>query len=96
MNKMSNKEQTDDCCNSSSEGSGCCHIEGVVHIDSRGQIVLPKALREKMGLNEGDKLVVISMNDRGKIASISLMKTNPIDGMIKLSLKPVMKEIIED
>ncbi len=93
---MSDKKQTEDCCSSSSEGSGCCHIEGVVNIDSRGQIVLPKNLREKMDLKEGDKLVVISMNDRGKIASISLMKTNPIDGMIKLSLKPIMKELIED
>ena len=93
---MSDKEQSADCCSSSSEGLGCCHVEGVVHLDSRGQIVLPKNLREKMNLKEGDKLVVISMNDKGKIASISLMKSNRFDGMVKLSLRPIMKEIVED
>ncbi|OLS32714.1 MAG: hypothetical protein HeimAB125_06060 [Candidatus Heimdallarchaeota archaeon AB_125] len=93
---MSDKEKNEDCCPSSSEGLGCCHVEGVVQLDSRGQIVLPKNLREKMNLNEGDKLVVISMNDKGKIASISLMKSDRFDGMVKLSLKPIMKEIIAD
>ena len=83
---MSEKKQEESCCN----------VEGVVNLDSRGQIVIPKTLREKMNLKEGDKLVVISMNDKGKIASISLMKSDRFDGMVKLSLRPIMKEIIED
>ena len=89
---MSDEEKNENCCNSSSEGLGCCHIEGVVHLDSRGQIVLPKKLREKMNLKEGDELAVISMNEKGKIASISLMKTNRINRIIM----PIMKEIMED
>ncbi|MCE7738656.1 MAG: AbrB/MazE/SpoVT family DNA-binding domain-containing protein [Candidatus Heimdallarchaeota archaeon] len=93
---MSDKEQSENCRSSSSEGSGCCHVEGVVQLDGRGQIVLPKNLREKMNLKEGDKLVVISMNEKGKIASISLMKSSRFDGMVKLSLRPIMKEIMQD
>ncbi|MDH5460211.1 MAG: AbrB/MazE/SpoVT family DNA-binding domain-containing protein, partial [Candidatus Bathyarchaeota archaeon] len=37
--------------------SGCCKLEALVRVDERGQIVLPKDLREKAGIKAGDKLV---------------------------------------
>jgi len=49
-----------------------------------------------MGLKEKDKLIVIGMRDKGKIASISLIKANKMDDMIKIMLKPVMKEILDE
>jgi AbrB family looped-hinge helix DNA binding protein len=93
MNKDSKDEK---CCQSSYEKLGCCHVEGVAQIDKKGQIVLPKSLRDEMGLKEKDKLIVIGMRDKGEIVSISLIKANTMDNMIKIMLKPVMKEILEE
>jgi DNA-binding transcriptional regulator/RsmH inhibitor MraZ len=30
--------------------SGCCRVEALVSVDERGQVVLPKELREKAGI----------------------------------------------
>ncbi len=96
MSKKVKIEQREDCCPSSEEGSSCCHVEGVVTVDSKGQIVLPKSLRENMGLKEKDKLIVVGMKDKGKITSISLFKSEAMDDMVKIMLKPVMETILEE
>ena len=90
-----NKEEKQECCPSSEEGLSCCHVEGVVTVDAKGQIVLPKSLRESMKIKEKDKLIVVGMRDKGEITSISLFKTNEMDNMVKNMLKPIMKEILE-
>ncbi|MCS7119857.1 MAG: HgcAB-associated protein [Candidatus Bathyarchaeota archaeon] len=38
----------------------CCGIDAVVTLDSKGQIVLPKDVREKIKLRPNDKLAIIS------------------------------------
>ena len=35
-------------------------IEAIVKISSKGQIVIPKCVREKLGLQTGEKLLVVS------------------------------------
>jgi AbrB family looped-hinge helix DNA binding protein len=40
---------------------GCCGVEAVVSVDSRGQVVLPKDLRAAAGIKAGDKLAVVTM-----------------------------------
>lgn len=35
-------------------------IEDIVKISSKGQIVIPKCVREKLGLQTGEKLLVVS------------------------------------
>jgi len=42
--------------------STCCSIEAVVSVDERGQIVLPKELRDKFGVRAGDKFVIASLH----------------------------------
>ena len=39
------------------------NIWGSVAINERGQIVIPKAAREKFGLSGGQRLIVLSDND---------------------------------
>ena len=36
-------------------------VEALVPIDARGQIVLPKDVREKAGINAGDKVAVMAL-----------------------------------
>ncbi len=49
------------------DNTGCCRVDAVVTVDSKGQIVLPKDLREKAGLKPNDKLAVIGCESEGKM-----------------------------
>jgi AbrB family looped-hinge helix DNA binding protein len=76
--------------------TSCCKVESVVSVDDRGQMVLPKELREKAHINAGDKLAVIAMEKDGKICCLSLIKVNQMEQMVKDILGPVMKEIMNE
>ena len=65
------KEGTmDTCCDSQCCDSGCscrgvnlldcCRVEAVVNVDARGQMVLPKEVREKAGIKADQKLAVVT------------------------------------
>ena len=56
------------------KGSCCYNIESVVTVDDRGQMVLPKDIRNKAGIKAGDKLAVVLMEKEGKICCLSLVK----------------------
>ena len=73
----------------------CCKVEAVVSIDERGQMVLPKELRDKAGIIPGDKLAVVSMQKDGKTCCISLIKAETLTGMVKDMLGPVMEEVFK-
>ncbi len=74
----------------------CCAVESVISVDERGQMVLPKELREKAGINPGDKLAVISWEQDGGICCISLVKSDQLTGMVKTLLGPMMKELTQN
>jgi AbrB family looped-hinge helix DNA binding protein len=76
--------------------TSCCKVESVVSVDDRGQMVLPKELREKADINAGDKLAVIAMEKDGKICCLSLIKVNDMEQMVKDMLGPVLKEIMNE
>ena len=76
-------------------GCGCCCVEAVVSVDERGQMVLPKEVREKAGIKAGDKLAVVGMERDGNMSCISLIKVDDLSEMVKTMLGPVMKEIFQ-
>ena len=76
------------------KGPSCCAVEAVVTVDERGQLVLPKAVREKAGIKAGDKLAITSWEKDGKMCCIALMKANALESMVKGVLGPVMKDIL--
>jgi len=71
-------------------GMGCCNIESVVTVDERGQMVLPKELRERAGIKAGDKLAIISWQKDGKVCCFSIIKADEFGGMLKDMLGPIM------
>lgn len=73
---------------------GCCKVESVVTIDDRGQMVLPKDIREKAQIKAGDKLAIIAMEKEGKVCCLSMIKVEEIEHMVKDILGPVMKDIL--
>jgi antitoxin PrlF len=78
------------------ETAPCCKVEALVAVDARGQIVLPKDVREKAGVEAGDKFAVISFESEGKICCISLVKADAFAETVKGLLGPMMNEILKD
>ncbi|MGD0726493.1 MAG: HgcAB-associated protein [Spirochaetia bacterium] len=72
---------------------GCCSVEAVVTVDARGQIVLPKELRDHAGISAGDKLAVVSMMSGGRVCCLSLMKVQELAGTVREILGPVAREL---
>ena len=70
-----------------------CSVESIVSVDERGQMVLPKELREKAGIGAGDKLAITSWEKDGKICCIMLIKADELVGMVKERLGPLMDEM---
>ena len=73
--------------------AGCCKVEAMVSIDERGQMVLPKELREKANIRPGDKLAVTTWESNGKVCCIALIKAEELTGMVRNMLGPLMKEL---
>jgi AbrB family looped-hinge helix DNA binding protein len=93
---MTKKKVVNELCNS--DGSVCecssgsaCKIEAVLSVDERGQMVLPKDVREKAGINSGNKLALISWEKDGSICCLALIKAENLSGMVKEVLDPLMR-----
>jgi hypothetical protein len=50
---MVNKNK-DSCYAQMGEGKSCCKVESVISIDERGQMILPKEIRDKAKIRAGD------------------------------------------
>jgi antitoxin PrlF len=84
-------------CNPSGGPFGCtpgsgCQVEAVLSVDERGQMVLPKDVREKSGIRTGDKLALISWSRGEDVCCLSLMKVENLSGMVRDVLGPLMQE----
>lgn len=73
----------------------CCKVEAMVSVDERGQMVLPKELRDKAGIRPGDKLAVVSIQKDGETCCISLIKAETFSGMVKGMLGPMLEEVFK-
>lgn len=82
------------CCISTDKKASCCKVESIISVDERGQMVLPKELRDKTNIGAGDKLAVISWEKDGKVCCISLIKAEDLAEMAKGLLGPMMKEVL--
>ena len=76
-------------------GMGCCKVESIVSVDERGQMILPKDIRERAKIRGGDKIAVVSMEKDGKICCLSLIKVEELDAMVRSVLGPVMDEVFK-
>jgi len=72
-----------------------CKVDAVVTMDSKGQIVLPKDVREKAKLKPNDKLTVIGCEREGEICCIIMVKAENLGNTIKSFLGPMLKEVFK-
>ena len=74
---------------------GCCRVDAIVTMDSRGQIVLPKDVREKAKLKANDKLVIVGCECSGEVCCIVMMKAEKLGDTLKDVLGPMLKATFE-
>lgn len=74
---------------------GCCKVDAVVTLDAKGQIVLPKDLREKARLKPNDKLAVIGCERNGEVCCIMMIRAEDLGSSVKNMLGPMLKEILK-
>jgi len=75
------------------ERGTCCRVESLVSVDERGQMVLPKDIRERAGIRPGEKLAVVSWEQGGKVCCISLVKAAALIQSVHSLLGPMMEEL---
>ena len=82
------------CCDSQDKGtSSCCKVESIIGVDDRGQILLPKDIRDKAEIKPGDKLAVVIWESPETACCISLIKAEYLTGTVKGIIK---KKILEN
>ena len=83
---------SDACCGP--DGSGKSFgVEAIITVDERGQMVLPKDVRTRIGLKPGDKLALVTFEKDGEVCCMSLIKTEALRGMVGQFLGPVMSQL---
>ncbi len=78
------------CCGSASGAMSCCRVESLISVDERGQMVLPKELRDRANIKAGDKLALVSWDKDGDVCCLSLIKAEYLAGQITEFLSPIM------
>ena len=91
---MLKKSEKASCSGSTCEKISCCKVEALLTVDERGQMVLPKEIREKAEIHTGDKLALVNWEKDGKVCCFTLIKVDELGDMVKGFLGPMMKEIM--
>ncbi|OGP65169.1 MAG: AbrB family transcriptional regulator [Deltaproteobacteria bacterium RBG_13_47_9] len=91
---MPKKSQKMPFCSPINKAMSCCKVESIISIDERGQMVLPKDLREKANIRAGDKLVVVSWDKGGEICCLYLIKSEYLGERVRDFLGPMMKDMM--
>ncbi len=70
----------------------CCQMRAIITIDKRGQLILPKKLREEIGIKPGDKLAVTLLGLK-KTYSLLLTKTDEMNNMFMFKIVSGLDEM---
>ncbi len=84
------------CCTSEDKESSCCRIESLISVDERGQMVLPKDVRDRANIKAGEKLALISFEKGGEICCLTLIKADNLADQVKGFLGPVMRGVVSE
>lgn len=84
------KAKTKKCCAMPSGPKGSYHVEAIITIDQRGQMVLPKETRAKAGIRAGDKLALVGWRKGDRVCCLALIKVDEMTDMIGELLNSLM------
>ncbi|MCX7983258.1 MAG: HgcAB-associated protein [Syntrophales bacterium] len=69
---------------------GTCKIDALVSIDDRGQMVLPKEVREQLGIKAGDKMALVTWEKEGRACCLTLIPVKELAEGIKSFLNSII------
>jgi len=78
----------------SCEGDSC-RIDAVITMDAKGQIVLPKDLREKASIRANEKLALVACEKNGEVCCIMMLKAEKLVGAVTKTLGPMLKGVTQ-
>jgi AbrB family looped-hinge helix DNA binding protein len=87
---MPRRKSREPCCGADGLKKDCCRMESLITVDERGQMVLPKELRDRAGIRAGDKLALVSWEKDGGICCFTLIKADLLAERVKEFLGPLM------
>ena len=90
---MVRKTEKASCAGPICEKMSGCKVDALMSVDERGQMVLPKDLRDRAKIQPGDKLAVISWEKNGEVCCLTLIKSGYLADGVKDFLGPVMKTV---
>jgi len=70
-----------------------CRIDAIITMDIKGQIILPKDLREKANLRPNDKIAVVACEKDGEVCCIMMIKADKLVGAVTKTLGPLLKGV---
>ncbi len=68
----------------------CCKVEAVVSVDNRGQMVLPKDLRERAGIGPDQKLALLSWTKDGMLCCLTLQRADDLAEVVRRTYGPLL------
>lgn len=91
---MSKEEEGEESCRVA-VASGCCKLEALVRVDERGQIVLPKDVRERAGIKAGDKLAIVASTKGEEVCCIMLVRAEDLTESIRKAFGPLLTDLVK-
>jgi len=73
-----------------------CRIDAVITMDVKGQIVLPKDLREKANFKPNDKIAVVACEKEGEVCCIMMIKAERLAGAVTKTLSPLLTGVTRE
>ncbi len=73
-----------------------CRIDAIVSMDTKGQIVLPKDLREKANIKPNEKLALVACEKNGEVCCITMLKAERLVGAVSKTLGPLLKSVTRE
>lgn len=74
-------------------GDECCKIDAVVTMDAKGQIVLPKDLRERANIKPNEKLALVACEKNNEVCCIMMVKADSLVDAVTKALGPLLKSV---
>jgi antitoxin PrlF len=72
-----------------------CRIDAIISIDVKGQVVLPKDLRERANFKPNDKIAVVACEKDGEVCCIMMLKAEKLQGAVTKTLGPLLKGVTQ-
>jgi len=67
-------------------------VSAVVRVDERGQMVLPKDVRDRMGLLGGDRLALTTVESGGRVCCLVLVKADELADGVRVLIRAAAQE----